>query len=367
MQLLKFELYKMYRQKIIYFTFILLVLFSTGFTFNRITDWEKDLYREWEGPISEEKIQLAHQGNEELTKKMDERVEEDGFVYSETEQTKMGIYETISFIINIEKNANEKLSKLEKENNYNTDLEKAMLKDFDTSYFAYNKGPEKVIDYASVYSIFLTGAMLLIGLSTIYTQEYSSGVDNYILSSKKGRVSLLWAKVSASLIYTFVIVIAWELFNLGWNVFQFGNEGWDTSIQHYFKYYFSPYSFNMLEYHFIQLGIHLLAAFSFAILIVLISSICKNSLIAFFINGAIFATPYLIVEMLMLPNGVEDIFRFSYIYIMNVEFLFDHFKTFNFFGYPILYPVVAIVWMVVVSMALVLVTSHIVRKREVTV
>jgi ABC-type transport system involved in multi-copper enzyme maturation permease subunit len=278
----------------------------------------------------------------------------------------MGIYETIAFITNIENNTSQRLSELEKKDNYNADLEKTMIKDLDVSYFAYNKGPERIIDYASVYSIFLTGAMLLIGLSTIYTQEYSSGVDNYILSSKKGRTSLLWAKVSASLIYTFVVVIAWEMFNLGWNIFQFGNEGWDTSIQHYFKYYFSPYSLNMWEYHFIQLGIHLLGAFSFAIMIVLISSLCKNSLIAFFINGAIFATPYLIVEMLMLPNGVEDIFKFSYIYIMNVEFLFEHFKTINLFGYPVLYPFVAIVWMVAFSMLLVSVTSQIVRKREVT-
>jgi hypothetical protein len=82
MQLLKFELYKIFKQKIIYITFILLVLFSTGFTIQRTADWEKDLYKKWEGPITEEKIQLAQHGSEELTKKMDEHVE-DGFVFSD--------------------------------------------------------------------------------------------------------------------------------------------------------------------------------------------------------------------------------------------------------------------------------------------
>jgi hypothetical protein len=365
MQLLKLELYKIFKQKIIYITFFLFVLFSTGFTIQNTPDWEKNLYKEWEGLITEEKLKLAQQGNAELTKKLDEHAQEDRFIFTNKEQIKRGIYEEIAYITNIHNNASKKISELEKVDNYNTDLEKVMLKNINTSYFAYNDGPEKIIDYASVYSIFLTGAMLLIGLSGIYTQEISSGVDHYILSSKKGRTTLLWAKVGASLIYTFVVVNSWELFNLGWNILQFGNEGWDTSIQHYFKYYFSPYSFNMLEFHLIQLGIHVLAACSFAIMIVLISSLCKKSLTAFIINGAIFATPYLLVEMVNLPNRVIDMVKFSYIYIMNVEFLFDHFKTINFFGYPFLYPFVAIILMVAVALTAVFVTSQIVRKREV--
>src|SRR5690606_28448944 len=159
----------------------------------------------------------------------------------------------------------------------------------------------------------ITGAMLLVGLSTIYSQEYSTGVDNYIFSSKKGRGALLRAKIGTALIYTVLVVMGWEIFNLAWNLLQYGNGGWETSIHYAFAYHFSPYSFTMVEYHLLQLGFHLLGAISFAITIVLVSSLCKNSLVSLLINGAILAVPYFIVEVLYLPNRLEDVFQFSFI------------------------------------------------------
>ncbi|MCH1627043.1 hypothetical protein [Fredinandcohnia quinoae] len=364
MQLLKFELYKIFKQKIIYITFILLMIFSTGFTFYHKSDMSDGIYKQWEGTLTEEKIEQAEIENAKIIEKQDAL--ETGQYFSETELIRMGIYETIAMAENAQRNVEQRLIELKKENNYNTDLEKSILSKVDVSYFAYNQGPEKIIDFASIFSILLTGAILLLGLSTIYTQEYSSGVDNYMLSAKKGRRSLMWSKVAASLIYTTSVVAAWELFNIFWNVIQFGNDGWSTAIQYYFKYYFSPYGFNMLEYHLLQLGFHLLAAYSFALLILLVSSLCKNALISLIINGAIFSIPYLIVETLMMPNWIEDVFHFSFIYMMNVEFFFDQFRTINLFGIPILYPILAIVCMVVIASVFVVLTTRVVKNREVT-
>lgn len=364
MELLKFELYKIFKQKIIYITFILLVAFSTGFTFNSASDLEKNLYKEWEGTLTKEKVQLAERENAILMEKKEEL--EFGQITSNIDNTKLGIYETIAYIKSIEGRLKERILKLEKENNYNSQLEQTMIKKVDLSYFSFNKGPKQIIDYASVYSIFITGAMLLIGLSTIYTQEYSSGVDNYILSSKNGRKQLMLSKVMASLIYTIVVVLTGEFFNIIWNVIQYGNEGWNTAIQYYFKYFFSPFGFNLLEFHLIQLGLHLFASFSFALLIVLVSSLCKKSLISLIFSGAIFSLPYFVVEMLKMPKWLEDVFHFSFIYIMNVEFFFDNFRTINLFGYPVLYPIVAIVLMVVLAVIFVMITSGVMRSKEVT-
>ncbi|MCC3358566.1 hypothetical protein [Bacillus sp. REN16] len=122
----------------------------------------------------------------------------------------------------------------------------------------------------------------------------------------------------------------------------------------------------MLEYHFIQLGFHLLGACSFAIMIVLISVLCKNALVSLVINGAILAVPYFLVEALQLPNWLRDIFQFSFLFYMNVERFFDGFKTINFFGLPVLYSIVAFVVMIVVIIAVPLLTSIVVKNKEVT-
>ncbi|MEH7238809.1 hypothetical protein [Bacillus sp. JJ1562] len=364
MELLKFELYKIFKQRMVYIVFLLLLVFSTGFTYYPGAHQEKELYEPWEGMVTEDKLELVAKESEALNKKIENLDEFE--LLTDQEWTIYGIYETIALGNQVETNAKEKIKELSSETKYNSELQIAMLMEIDTSYFGYNKAPGEIIDYASFFSILITGAMLLVGLSTIYTQDYSSGVDNYILSSKKGRSALLRAKIGAALIYTVLVVIGWEIFNLAWNFIQYGNGGWDTSIQYMFKYYFSPYSFTMLEYHFLQLGFHLLGACSFAVMIVLISSVCKNALVSLIINGAIFAIPYLLVETLQLPNWVEDVSQFSFLYFMNVEPFFDDFKTINLFGMPVLYSIVGVIVMLGIVFVVPLLTSRIVKNKEVT-
>lgn len=364
MELLKFELYKIFKQKMVFIVFLLLIVFSTGFTYYLGAHEEKELYKPWEGTLTEEKVELAAKEKDVINKKI-EKLDEFQLL-SDQDWTMYGIYETIAFVKQAETNAQEKIKELAKESKYSTNLEISMLEEIDTSYFAYNQGPEKIIDYASIFSLLITGAMLLVGLSTIYTQEYSSGVDNYILSSRNGRGALLWSKIGAALIYTAMVVIGWEIFNLTWNLIQYGNGGWETSIQYYFKYYFSPYIFTMLEFHLLQLGFHLLGACSFAIMIVLISSLCKNALVSLVINGAILAAPYLLVELAQLPQWVEDIFQFSFLYFMNVEPFFDDFKTINLFGMPVLYSIVGVIVMIGIVIVLPLLTARVVKNKEVT-
>ncbi|MFG6494798.1 hypothetical protein P8610_05530 [Fictibacillus sp. UD] len=370
-QLLKFELYKIFKQRTIYLTFFLLLLFTTGFTYNYTPGWEKDMYREWEGPLTAEKVELADKQNTKFNEMVEKRVEEgkenqNGEFVNEKEHTHGIIYETIAFIKGSERQMKNRYQEIEQKQDYNTELEKSMIQKVDVSNFAYNKGPMQIIEYTSLFSILLTGCMLLIGLSATYTKEYSSGVDQYILSSSKGRSSLLWSKVLASFIYTASVVIAWEIFNLAWNGIQYGFSGWSTPIQNIFEYYFSPYSFTMLEYHLIQLSFHLLAALSFALCIILVSSFCKNALTSFFINGAILAVPFMIVGGMTLPNWIEYLFSFSFFYIMQVEFFFAHFHTINLLGLPLLYPIVALIWLTVLSFAFVFAAKRIIQQKEVT-
>lgn len=374
MRLLKFELYKIYSQKMIYITFLVLILFSSMYimNFEKTDDQTKKFYNKWEGTLTSENIQEAEASHEHLIAKTEERIEEmkangsEGAFLSDSDEIKAGIYENIAFIQGVQENFNQRLLQLENSDKYNAELEKQLIENVDLSYFSFYRGPAEIIDYTGTFAFVITGAMLLIGLSSIYTREYSSGVDNYILSSKKGRTVLTWAKLGASLIYTLTVVAAWEIVNVISKLYILGNLGWETPLQFVFKYYFSPYGLNMLEFHLIQLGIHLAAAFGFAILILFISSISKNSLLSFFISGAIFSMPFMAVEMIPLSAWVADMVKFSYLYIMRVEFLFAQFKTINVFGYPVLYPVAAVLWMGVLSVVMAAVTFRVLKNKEVS-
>ncbi|BCB04034.1 hypothetical protein [Bacillus sp. KH172YL63] len=375
MRLLKFELYKIYSQKMIYMTFLVLTLLSSMYilNFEKIDNQTKQFYKSWEGTLTSEKIQQAEASYKQLTTEAEEKVEEmrangtEGSFISENEQIQSGIYENIAFIQSAEEDFNQKLQELEGSTRYNAGLEKRMLESVDLSYFSFNKGPTEIIDYTGTLAFIITGAMLLIGLSSIYTREYSSGVDNYILSSRKGRKDLTWAKLGAALIYALTVVVSWEVVNVITKLYIFGNLGWETPLQFVFKYEHSPYGLNMLEFHLLQLGIHLLAAIGFAVLILFISSISRNSLISFFLSGALFSLPFMAVEMVPMKAWVSDMVKFSYLYIMKVEFLFVQFKTINIFGYPLLYPFAAILWMGVLSVVLGAITFKVLKNKEVSI
>lgn len=374
MRLLKFELYKIFSQKMIYITFLVLILLSSMYilNFEKTDDQTKQFYKEWDGTLTSEKIQEAEASNDQLMAKTEKRIEDlkdsgqEGDLFSENDQIQSGIYENIAFIQDVQENINQRLHELENSTKYNAGLEKQLLESVDLSYFSFYRGPAEIIDYTGTFAFIITGAMLLIGLSSIYTREYSSGVDNYILSTKKGRTILTWVKLEAALIYAFTVVAAWESVNVISKLYILGNLGWKTPLQYVFKYYFSPYGLNMLEFHLIQLGIHLAAAFGFAILILFISSISKNSLISFFVSGALFSLPFMAVEMMPMKAWVSDMVKFSYLYIMRVEFLFAQFKTINIFGYPLLFPVAAVLWMSVLSVVMAAVTFKVLKNKEVS-
>lgn len=368
MQLLKFELSKIFKQIIIYITFVFLVFLSSSYisNFDKNHEMKEDIYKEWTGGITEEKLVKSQNEYEKLIKIVDARSVESGQRFTELEGIKMGLFEEIGFVRNLEQNSFERLKKLENENNYNTELEAKMIKNLELDYFAYNTAPREIIDYTGTFSFLITGAMILIGISSIYTREYSSGVDNYILSSKKGRRTLVWAKIGASLIYTFIVVFTWETINLLTKSSILGTSGWKTPMQQVFKYSDSPYGLNMLEFHSIQLGIHLMTTISFALFVILVSSLCKNSLISFFVSGAVFAAPYMIIEMVPMPYWLFELFQFTFVHIMRAEFLFANFKTVNFFGQPILYPLVAVTLMIVLSVIFITTNFKLMANKEVS-
>jgi len=328
---------------------------------------EKELYLEWEGPLTEEKIQQAKSEYAQLQLKEDERTNDEEVIYSDSDMLKMWMYQKIIMSQSIEKNVTDRLNELSNENNVKSNMEENMLEKITINQFSHHTGPAQMIGFVEFGSFMVLGVMLLFGLSPIYSKEYSSGVDNYIFSSKKGRNPLAWAKIGAALIFTFAVVLGWEMFNFLVNSLLHGNQGWSTPLQLYTLYMNpayadSSYAFSMFEYHFIQLGIHLLAGFAFALLIVAISSVSKNSLTTLLIGGFIYGAPLVLGGL----KWLEPILAFSYSSVARVQFLFTDFKTVDIFGYPILYPVFACLVMIVLSLLSIKIVLKVIKNKEIT-
>lgn len=348
MKLLKFELYKIFKQKAIWVTFIVLIVMSClSLNYPYDTELEKAIYKDWEGPITEEKIEQAKTEYAELRERLEARTDDEEEIFSESEEIKIWIYQKVIMSEDIHKNVAEEPHEI---------------------YLTHHTGPAQIVGFVEFGSFLVLGAMLLIGLSSIYSREYSLGIDNYIFSTAKGRKALIWSKIGASLIYTLVVVAAWEAVSLSFNLLTHGNQGWGTPLQLYTLYtkgpfVDSPYVFSLLEFHFVQLGIHLAGALGFALLIVLISSISKSSLISFFTGASIYIAP----EFLGSVEWLRTALNFSFLSIVRVQFLFTEYKALHIFGYPIIYPVFAVILMIVLSLIFVRVIFQVMKHKEVSV
>jgi ABC-type transport system involved in multi-copper enzyme maturation permease subunit len=376
MSLFKWELKKIFQQKTIY----IVAVFMLGFVSLNAFDREdrtanREVYREWAGPVTAEKLEKANKLNEELTKKLPDG--EDLGVLSARERVEYGLGETLAYSQNSvhqAKNAMARLDKRIKKAEAKGDdslvsklkLEKNMFSKVEVNNFAYHDGPQEVVDTVNTFGLVFSGLLLVIGLAGIYSNERSSGVENYILSAKNGREKIMRAKLFASFVYALAVVALWELYSIGIWTYLYGTEGWNLPIQYSFKYYFSPYSMTFTEYHFMQMGIHLLATLALAGVIVIVSMISRSSMISLFGAGVVFGLPVFVESMLGMEDGwVNKLLTYSLTNIMKVEGLYMKFKSVSLFGVPVIAPYVGIAISIVVLGLTVYLTRFLIVRKQV--
>ncbi|MBS4208640.1 ABC transporter permease [Bacillus sp. FJAT-50079] len=375
--LLKFELYKIYRQKSIYLLFtLLLVIISLGLHMDR--DRERDvylLYKPWEGKITEGKIAQLKKFKIEIEKKS----ENGTGTWSLEDQVRYGISESFSSRKqNAEMRAQEitmltnttdlSTSSFEKRN---TELHKKLLSTIDTSLFYYQKGPSQMIDMIYTFGFVITAFMLIIGISPIFSKEYSSGMDQFLLSSKYGRSKAVTAKLLAAMIFTLPVIVGWIAYSVATSLYAYGNHGWNAPLQSIHAHYYAPYPLTLGESYVIMLFMHTIAAISFALIIVFVSAICKRVLTSLLVSGFIFGIPFAI-NVIPGLNWLEEVawskslLNLSTYHLMKVKNQWLDFSTFNLIGYPILYPIVAVVFSLTTIMVFIYLTKWVMKKKQVT-
>ncbi|SHK69806.1 ABC transporter permease subunit [Alicyclobacillus tolerans] len=212
----------------------------------------------------------------------------------------------------------------------------------------YNGGGAMMIDFFKTYGFIIYAAMILIGLAPIFSEEYASGTDNFLLTAKRGKRQLVSAKVKAALLYSVVIGFIIEVWNLGLNALLFGTQGLNYPIQS-IPLYRAPFHLTIQQYILVAIAIFLFGGVSFSCIVLLVSALSRMTLISFVISTGIFVLPALISKVVhQFWSGT--LLNFSYTGLLQVSRLYYHFLAYNVLGHPVLYPILVFPIFIVISL-----------------
>src|SRR5690625_1689567 len=126
-----------------------------------------------------------------------------------------------------------------------------------------------------------------------------------------------------------------------------GLQGWNTPIQSLSNWLDSlsmigfdqsPYALEIWQLYILTFGLQFLACVAVAILVILISIVFKNTMQTLLISGAVLGVPFMLAQFAIDKGKLAHITSFNYGEFMKVSGLFEEFKAYNVFGYPVLYP-----------------------------
>ena len=188
---------------------------------------------------------------------------------------------------------------------------------------------------SEIIGIFLV-IIIILGLCSVFTTEYSLSVDAFLLSSKRGRASLVTAKIAASLIYTAICFLVYIFLALIISFSFLGIEGINVG-----------YEESHLTKIFTVLPFVLLGSSCICIITLVISVFCKKQITSIAVSSLVCLFP-LIVQLVF---HIEDQ-KFSQIldllpinmvfgpYIYDINYIF---VNGNFTDIRCFFPFVAIV------------------------
>ncbi len=373
MELLKHELFKLFMKKSLLFTLIAFILFlATIFLINSSLQKEVTTPKELIGPITEGKLKMIEEKWKVLNKKLGDNSLS---TLSPAEQKQFFDYYSFrssgEYIVKNKKLAPEQvkadLDKLTPEDGYAykaKKLEYDMISNVPEPSYENNHSWKRFIsNYKELASICIVVYMLL-GLSSIFSEEYATGMANFISSSKNGK-KIVTAKLLVSIIFIIFTTVVFTLI-IGLTYFIGGATGGETNLQSFSPYLFSPFHLQLWEYFIFQFFACLVGSIAFGMVVLLLSVITRSSMLTFFIGLVIFEAPLILDELFgEKVEWIQTVTLFGYNRFVS-ENLIVQFKAFNIFGTPVLYPYVALVVLSIVTAPIIWLSYNRFRQQSVS-
>ncbi|AWE07295.1 hypothetical protein DCE79_07865 [Lysinibacillus sp. 2017] len=221
-------------------------------------------------------------------------------------------------------------------------------------YYDYYDGWEKMSSSFSILVALVISAIIVICLSPVFSEEYSQRTDAIILTTKYGKNKVIVAKLLSSLIFTLAVYFLFVSLHFILHAMIYGLDGYKASIQLHGWYYQSPYNMDFLELTIYSFGLSLIGLLFIAVITLFISSKMKNPFIAVILSAAILYIPKIDVSEISYTAAlILDLFPIN---MMNAAQHFELGVSYNFFGMPLLQPIMMIFTAAILSILLLIFT-----------
>lgn len=346
-ELIKFELKKIFSNKLIFAVAIGIAVFVLAYPFSRhkevkeVFTGKEEIQALAEKYISNEytvddvneireNARKKYYNEEELTKEEEFLISYFDTFIKVAKDTKAEMLKDIESTLKDLKNNN-------KENTfeYNNLLkQKEMLSNLSKQESFYLGDWSMIFDFNVAATMKLV--LLVLGLAGTFSSEYTSRVAYLNLSTKKGKTKLNTAKIISALIYsTLVFIFVSFIYHI--QGFALGLPNGDKSASYIFS---SIYNISINEYYIGTLALSYLGTITFALVIVLLSLLTKNILVSFGLPLAI----YLVPDILILPENImKYTYNINFTQLLKGKNILGEYITFDLFGNIVLYPYLIII------------------------
>lgn len=149
--------------------------------------------------------------------------------------------------------------------------------------------------------------LIIVGLSGIYTDEYTSSTQAVLLTSRKGRMGVFFSKTIAGGIFVVSIVLAAELFFMAVTAVCFHAPGTTISAASTYGLSLTTYSGSVYGFCMRQIGGTLLAGLTLGSVVMCISACSKSALIPFFVTGLFYGGTAVYANAITFPNYLSSL------------------------------------------------------------
>lgn len=206
-------------------------------------------------------------------------------------------------------------------------------------------------------------------IGPVFAAEYENRTDGLLLSTRNGKRKVIISKFLASFIVTIlahIIIIAFFMIR---TIAAYGISDCDVSFIFTagdpFTYIASPFDYTVLQYILVMCGISLLGCIGYCIFTLLISSICRHSVVSSMICMAMAYVPFLTYLILGNERGlISDILRFTYSQIIGVRTLFSTYSTVSIGSFKIQSVYVSLFLICIMSAGAAVLTYRIFRRHQ---
>ena len=366
LDLIKFELYKIFSKKSVRIILLLTILLGI---FNVVAesvsvkyqgvDHIDDVYnimKEYEGKaITEESAIKAENTINDLKEKKSrgEKLTEKEIVYMnylyDTMRPPYPAYTVNNELYTVDEMKDE-MNKLKNENKTDTYEYKNLnfiyekVKNVEESKFYFSHGWLKTADFKAIATLITT--LIAVGLAAIFSDEYQSNSAQIMLSCKYGKNKMVLSKMITGLIFTATIFIIINVVHMI-GVLLYDFRGWDAPLE-LFKYYTNtPFDMRVIDFYITGLGISFIGAILYSLVTMLISLLVKNNMIALLLSLGLYYVPAFFGNFIPM-DSVGRVFReMNLAEAISIEGMFVNSSTYNILGTPVMHSTLLISLVVV--------------------